>query len=435
MKRLTLDQLKPGTRLSGHLFSAHGVKLLPRGQVLTSRMIERLSIQSGPFYLAATLREVEQVMAQGTVSECADSLPFPEVPEDPRVVACDCRKLSDDALNDFERRMDASILTVPSAGELITPSDDTRAGSDWLDADDISAWRESHLATLRTQFDRLQTNLPVNLDPFRGVAQSQIDLYRSNAARFLQVAVPAPDTQDDYLARHALTSSCIALAAAARLKWSVRDLMLVSLAGLLHDLGMLVIPESIRRKTSRLDEHEHNWVLQHPYYSLSLLARIPDVPDAVLCAAFRHHEREDARGYPRGLRSAQIGPIAQLIAVADTVSAMLSPRAYRPQRPAHESLEILIENSSSGKLNRTMVRAVVEVLGAYPVGSFVRLSDTRLALVVGVYPNALDRPIVQYCDPDTHLPTEQIVDLAHDFKPWELSVLSGVANPASRSAA
>ena len=435
MKRLTLDQLKPGTRLSDHLFSAHGVKLLPRGRIITPRIIERLSAQTGPFYLAATLHEVELNLAAETAARSVNAEIVPDAPDDRRVVACDCRKLSDEAMHDFERRMDAAMLTIPSVGELITPPDGTRAGVDWLDSDGIAAWRNSQLGVLQAQFDRLQTNLAVTLEPFQAVAQSQIDLYRRNPARFLQIAVPAPDMQDDYLARHALTTSCIALAAAARLKWSVRDLMLVSLAGLLHDLGMLVIPESIRRKNSRLDEHEHNWILQHPYYSLSMLARIPNVPDAVLCAAFRHHEREDARGYPRGLKAPQIGAIAQLIAVADTVSAMLSPRAYRPQRPAHESLEILIENSASGKLNRTMVRAVVEVLGAYPVGSFVRLSDTRLAVVVGVYPSTLDRPIVQYCDPDTNLPTEQIVDLAHEFKPWELSVLSGAANPAARSAA
>jgi len=118
------------------------------------------------------------------------------------------------------------------------------------------------------------------------------------------------------------------------------DLTSLYKAALLHDLGMVVVPDSILAKPGPLDEGEFSQVMQHAEAGERLLQAIPEA-DSVLPAVRHHHERVDGSGYPDGLAGDRIPLFARIVAVADAFVALTSQRPYRQRRSAMGALQVL----------------------------------------------------------------------------------------------
>lgn len=106
----------------------------------------------------------------------------------------------------------------------------------------------------------------------------------------------------------------------------------IYLAGLLHDVGKIGIPEGIINKDSKLTDEEYAIIKTHPVIGNQILQKIKKNPDLSIGAHY-HHERYDGRGYPEGLKGEEIPEIARIIAVADAYDAMTSKRSYRDILP------------------------------------------------------------------------------------------------------
>ena len=118
----------------------------------------------------------------------------------------------------------------------------------------------------------------------------------------------------------------------------------IYLAGLLHDVGKIGIPESIINKDSKLTDEEYAIIKTHPVMGNQILQKIKKNPDLSIGAHY-HHERYDGRGYPEGLKGEEIPEIARIIAVADAYDAMTSKRSYRDPLPQ----EVVREEIVKGK--------------------------------------------------------------------------------------
>jgi HD-GYP domain-containing protein (c-di-GMP phosphodiesterase class II) len=110
------------------------------------------------------------------------------------------------------------------------------------------------------------------------------------------------------------------------------------IAGLLHDIGKIGIPESILNKEGPLDENEKRRIMEHPMIGATILNPIKELEDSILGVKY-HHERFDGSGYPEGLKGKDIPLIASIIAVADTFDAMTTDRPYRKGLTKEEALE------------------------------------------------------------------------------------------------
>lgn len=146
----------------------------------------------------------------------------------------------------------------------------------------------------------------------------------------------ALDVRDAKTANHSETVADYAVAMACRLGLSPRRVERVRLAGLLHDVGKIGIPDSVLLKPGRLTEAEWLMMRRHPELGAQMLdsATLRDVRLWVLA----HHERPDGTGYPYGLRGDDIPIEARILAVADAFEAMVSDRPYRAGRPQAEAL-------------------------------------------------------------------------------------------------
>ena len=141
----------------------------------------------------------------------------------------------------------------------------------------------------------------------------------------------AIDAKDHYTCSHSEEVAVVAQMLAVELGLPSRECELLHIAGHLHDIGKIGLPDSILKKTGRLTSDEYEVVKMHPAMGADIVKPVASVSglDQLTGIILHHHERYDGRGYPHGLKGDQIPFGARLIAVADTLSAMASNRPYR----------------------------------------------------------------------------------------------------------
>ena len=138
----------------------------------------------------------------------------------------------------------------------------------------------------------------------------------------------AVEMRDPYTSGHQSTVSLIATAVATDLGFDKRDVETVELAARIHDLGKLRVPSEILTRPGPLSESEMAVVREHAQSGADMLAAV-ECPEPIWRIVLQHHERLDGSGYPAGLVAGQIDAGARIVAVADVIDAMASPRPYR----------------------------------------------------------------------------------------------------------
>jgi HD-GYP domain-containing protein (c-di-GMP phosphodiesterase class II) len=113
-------------------------------------------------------------------------------------------------------------------------------------------------------------------------------------------------------------------------------------AGLVHDIGKIGVPEAVLTKPGKLSEAEFAWIRRHPEIGHRILKDIPRLRD-ILPGVLYHHERFDGRGYPEGIAGDDIPLVARLIALADAFDAMSSTRTYRPTLSRDETIQEILD--------------------------------------------------------------------------------------------
>jgi diguanylate cyclase (GGDEF)-like protein len=173
----------------------------------------------------------------------------------------------------------------------------------------------------------------------------------------LQGLVIAVDTKDRYTKRHSEDVARYAVFLARRLGLDDDLQHTIQLAGLLHDVGKIGIPDVILRKPSKLTAEEYGMFQQHVVLGDSI---VRDVPNAQLVRAGirSHHERWDGNGYVDGLEAEEIPLIGRVLAVADAFSAMTTTRPYRKALPLTEALNRL-EDAAGTQLQEDLVAAFI----------------------------------------------------------------------------
>ncbi len=156
-------------------------------------------------------------------------------------------------------------------------------------------------------------------------------LYEDLSATFLgtlQALTASIDAKDRYTCGHSQRVALLTAQLAAATGMDADRVERVRIAGLVHDIGKIGVPEAVLLKKGQLCEEEFAWIRRHPEIGARILRDIPQMED-IIGGVMHHHERFDGKGYPHGLAGEDIPVIARMIALADTFDAMSSSRTYR----------------------------------------------------------------------------------------------------------
>ena len=240
-----------------------------------------------------------------------------------------------------------SVLCAPlSVGDRV-------AGAIYLDtASDVASFTE-HDLDLLTAIGRQA-----------GVALHRAQLIEELERLFVgmvEALVATVEAKDIYTYGHSARVSKLSRQMAERMGFSEEQQEEIKVAGLLHDIGKIGIPEAILSKPGRLTDEEWEYIRSHPQIGESIIAQMGSERLAAIRLMVRHHhERLDGSGYPDGLSGDAIPLGARLLAVADAYDAMTSNRPYRTPFSSQAAIEELRSNAGT-QFNADAVNALIDV--------------------------------------------------------------------------
>jgi putative nucleotidyltransferase with HDIG domain len=187
-------------------------------------------------------------------------------------------------------------------------------------------------------------------------------------------------SKDEYTYMHSVAVCALMINLARHIGLDESLIRDVGMAGLLHDIGKMAMPDGVLTKAGGLTDDEYAIVRGHPERGHELLVNSPDVPAIALDVCLHHHEKMDGTGYPHGLTGDAISLHARMGAICDVYDAITSNRPYKDAWTPTDSLARMLE--WEGHFDTDLLDRFVRSVGIFPIGMLVRLRSNRLAVVV-----------------------------------------------------
>lgn len=220
--------------------------------------------------------------------------------------------------------------------------------------------------------------------------------------------------QDQYTSEHCLRVGILAIAFGRFLGFNAEDLEMIGLCGMLHDVGKLKIPDGILNKPGRLSRVEYDIMKEHAKLGKEILEAQPAAHKLIIDAAHYHHERIDGKGYPQQLNAAYLHKFVRMISIVDAYDAITSSRAYKEGSPAFDALKILFSERDM-HFDSELTEAFIRMVGIYPPGTLVEMTNGEIGIVVSANPNAKLRPKVELVlTQDKKIRTPYVINMAEN---------------------
>ncbi len=187
--------------------------------------------------------------------------------------------------------------------------------------------------------------------------------------------------KDDYTAEHSMNVCVLSAAFGKHLGLGDKELEVLALCGLLHDVGKIKVDESVLNKPGVFTPEEFEHMKLHPVFGRQILAGINRLEPIAVDVAHSHHERMDGSGYPRGLQESQIPYFAKIVAVVDAYDAITGHRVYDSAKSSKQALDILYKCRGT-QFDDELALEFIRFIGIYPPGALVELSSGEIALIL-----------------------------------------------------
>lgn len=356
MKRLLRSNLTPGMIVGEDIFSYANQLIVPKGMVLTDKIITRLEFYSIPYV------------------KVKDD---PDEPFDSPVTYCDNEAGTKPApVPDVPQKASPYSELIKSSPEFIQ----YKADFDQT----ISEFKNS-------MNDIVQKGAKIDTDVLLNQATHLID-GASNTSSFFNM-LHNMRQYDDLTFAHCMNVALISNILATWLNLSQKEIETATLCGLLHDIGKLAIPDQLIKKPGKLTDEEYKTVKTHTIEGYNILKK-QDISDHIKNAALMHHEKCDGSGYPFGLKGDKIDAFAKIVAIADVYDAMTAARVYRGPLCPFQVIEIF-EKEGLQKYEAAFILKFLEnVVNTY-MNNRVLLSDGTEGDIVYINHATLSKPMIK----------------------------------------
>ena len=211
---------------------------------------------------------------------------------------------------------------------------------------------------------------------------------------------------------HVLNVMVLSLLLGRELKLPAEVLHVLGEGALMHDIGKLRVPDAVLRNPHR-NRHEQEFYRLHTVYGREMAQELGGVVPAVHEIIQSHHETVDGKGYPAGLSGQSIPLLARIVGITNRYDNLCNPLVRTEAVTPAEALAHMFRDEAS-RWDRTILQRFIRMMGVYPPGSLVQLSNGNIALVVAVDHADLLRPSVLVFDPSIPRAEAIVIDLAHE---------------------
>ena len=245
---------------------------------------------------------------------------------------------------------------------------------------------------LEKTFDDIKQNKPIDVSAARFFVVKLIGNLARNKNSLLMLT--SIKEHDEYTFVHSINVAIFSVIQAEALGLGERALNEIGVAGLLHDTGKLVLPGDLLRKSEELSEDELRQIHDHPAGGAKILLRSLGESPLAAIGAFEHHIRFDQKGYPPRIFSGPINPASMMIAIADVYDALRSKRAYHEDMAPEKTYDEMMKLSAKN-FDPKLLANFFQIVGVYPPGTIVELSDRSIGIVLRESSLDIRRPQVE----------------------------------------
>lgn len=221
-------------------------------------------------------------------------------------------------------------------------------------------------------FQSVEERGQLDIDAMQGISEDIIfDIIdrKENLVQLTDIRL-----HDTYTFAHSVNVAILSAMLGMLCHYPKKELLLLTLGALLHDLGKINVPAAILTKTTGLSDEEFALIKRHPLDGAERIKemewKLPS-PAVLAAIASEHHEHIDGHGYPRGLRDEQIHRYAKIVAIADVYDALTSERPYKKAYTPNVAYNIMT-NVNQGQFDRELLKLFFNNVSLYPTGTVVK---------------------------------------------------------------
>ncbi len=225
---------------------------------------------------------------------------------------------------------------------------------------------------------------------------------------------------------HSLNVSVLSMLLAEKLNYSALEVETVGIGALFHDVGKVKVPSQILRKKPPLTGPELNVLKMHPRYGIELVNLTGVFPEDAKVIIEQHHEYADGSGYPLGLTAKSINKLSALVCIVNEFDNLCHPLDPSKARSPHHALSFMFTHMK-GKFVPEILASFIKLMGIYPPGTIVHLSDGSIGIVMSASHDDLTKPEVLLYNNEIPRLEAPVQQLTSDFKITKVAVTTELA--------
>ena len=381
MENININALKEGNSFNSDLLVDSTFLLLPKTAEVTEDLLRALK-QWG----------FEDILIDGQLNRGGDIGITSLDDEDPQDDAFQKEKIGENVKKAIEDSKHSAV-----------------GNSDQARIELVRSVYEEYMNYIESVFTHYATHKTIDKDELSETVQELCIFMKEHRRYILRVNSTINAEKRNFLVIHTMRTTVLAIAIGFQLHLPLSKMIELGVTCILHEIGMLRLPPQLYMSSRKLSVREKAQISKHTLLGYSIIKDLSfGLP--IQLGVLEHHEKENGTGYPRRLTGEKISANAKVIAVACTYEAISSPRSYKDEKSTFDALLELLQNKEHA-YDASVIKALLYTVSLYPIGTFVYLSNRKVAEVIDTNPDNPKLPVVQLLterEPDGSFKTYQI---------------------------